>query len=138
MTSEISIDNHTLAAAWRGLVLGMLLHTVRHAELATKVCRRKNGYKFLEDSINKNTLQNETTAMRWLEGGMGLVTWEEACEVLGVDPDRARNALLARCKEVSRKPGCHLAPSKSDLVLCTDAPLEKETREEDEEAWAMP
>ena len=113
--STLTIDNYTMTAAWRGLLLGMLIHTVRNVELATKL----SGARFMgrTESINKNVLQNQQESMAWIEGGRGQVTWEEACESLGVDPDAARAALIGYCNAVKRQPGSQLMKRASDLEL---------------------
>lgn len=41
-------------------------------------------------------------AKRWVEGGVGLITFEEACEVLGIEVDRAREAILTGKAEPAR------------------------------------
>lgn len=116
MTDEITIDNHTLAAAWRGLLLGMMIHTAQNVERATKVGRRGWGSC---PSINKNTIHNESESVLWIEGGRGAVTWEEACEALGVNPEFARERLLSKCHEVRRKPGLSLIQkSPYDRMIC--------------------
>lgn len=41
-------------------------------------------------------------ARRWVEGGVGLITFEEACEVLGIEVDRAREVILTGKAEPAR------------------------------------
>lgn len=129
MESEISIDldSHTLSAAWRGLLLGVMIHTVQNVERATKIGRRCwNG----SPTINKTTIHNESESLKWIEGGRGLVTWEEACETLGVNPESARKRLLEKCSEVKRKPGLNIIgkhPCDRDLLCCSHVQVEEES-----------
>lgn len=42
---------------------------------------------------NKEWLRQKREAMRWIEGSRGIITFEDACSAVGMDPDRARDMI---------------------------------------------
>jgi len=78
-----------------------MLHAVQQIESTSKILR----YHYREGSgVDKTQLQNRATAMKWLDGGVGLVTFEDCCEAMGVLPQKAREKILARAHERRRNP----------------------------------
>lgn len=74
-----SISTGEIAGAYRALCGCILVQTV--------VAVRKRAISRNEDAEAKRT------AVRWIGGQPGVITFRECCEVLNLDIDRAREAL---------------------------------------------
>lgn len=52
----------------------------------------------------KEGIYQKREARSWIDGGVGIITYEECCEALDVDPDRAREKIAAYCHKRRRTP----------------------------------
>jgi len=50
----------------------------------------------------KEVVYQTQEAKRWVDGGVGLITFEDCCDALDVDANRARRAIEEHCR-VSRR-----------------------------------
>lgn len=87
------IEDDAMIGAWHHLCVGVMLHAVRRvAESRSlwvgKLCQKENG------GVDKEVSYQREVARRWIEGGIGLITYEDCCDALGVDPARAREKIL--------------------------------------------
>ncbi len=87
LTAEV--DREVCAGAWRHLCAGVLLQTY--------VADRGVGGNV------KETLYQKRDARQWLEGGVGLITFEDCCEALQVDSERARRMIESHCTSAENK-----------------------------------
>jgi hypothetical protein len=99
------VNGEVLAGGWRLLCVGVMHQAVARIEAEGKVCKVGSRYRMHGASgLDKERLHQRVQAREWLKGGVGLVSFEDCCEALGVDPERARNKILARAHERRRKP----------------------------------
>jgi hypothetical protein len=105
VTSVDDLDPDILVGAWRLLCVGVMHQAVAKVEAGSKIYKTKSRYRMHGNSgLDKELLHQRTQAREWLKGGVGLVTFEEACEVLNVEPERARQKILARARDRRRMP----------------------------------
>jgi len=90
-----TIEDATVLGAWHYLCVGVMLQAVVRSADRCSRWESKNGRK-----IDKEIIYQREAARRWLEGGVGLVTFEDCCEALDVDPARAREKIQAYCQSV--------------------------------------
>lgn len=81
-------DSDEIAAAYRA-ICAMLI--VKSATTTSRPSR-----------LRKIEAKQKIAAQNWLLGGQGLITFEEACEALDVDPGRARKGIQAHAEAVER------------------------------------
>jgi hypothetical protein len=72
-------SSEEIACAYRALCAAILLRTAM-------VARAKTPPRKVE-------LDQKRTAIRWVAGGRGVITFESACEALDMAPDRARKSI---------------------------------------------
>ena len=96
-TLEMELPDSLLAPAWRNLCAGLIVQAA---------CRIEDDYKLIPNyrSSSKQAMLEKATAKSWLEGGDGVITFNEACESIGVDPDTIKDAILERAKLRKRLP----------------------------------
>jgi len=106
MVSKVEdIDSDILTGGWRLLCVGMLHQAVAKIEAGSKLYKTNSNYRCHGKSgIDKELLHQRTQARDWINGSVGLVTFEEACEALNVEPERARRMILQRAHERRRMP----------------------------------
>lgn len=107
MEDETTID--VIAGAWRMLCANLLLQAVRRTEANAKLFRRGKlgaayNWRNSRKGADKERLSQKSQARDWLCGGIGMITYEETCETLGLDPDRTRLAIQKWAKDRKRKP----------------------------------
>lgn len=102
----VEFEGHSAVvnAAWHNLCVGVLLQAVQRMAAEMNLFNAPqhqrpdcNGGGFCKERIHQ-----KAQAREWLDGGQGVITYEEACEELGVDPDRAREKILAWCQTKKR------------------------------------
>lgn len=99
-----NIEDEILMGGWRCLCVGVLLQAVQNAEADGKLVRFK-GTKNLEGSgLDKELLKQRMQSREWLQGGTGLVTFEDCCDAMGVEPDRARQMIKSWVRGRKRRP----------------------------------
>jgi hypothetical protein len=106
MVSKIEeLDCDILAGGWRLLCVGMIYQAVAKVEAGSKLYKSSSKYRCHGRSgIDKELLHQRTQAREWIEGNVGAITFEEACEALEVEPERARRMILQRAHERRRLP----------------------------------
>lgn len=93
------LEDEIVCGGWRCMCLGVLIHAIQQVETTSKLIRysRSDG-----SGVDKTLLTNRATAMEWLGGGVGLVTFEDCCEAVGLRPERVRDTILRRAKDRKR------------------------------------
>ena len=92
MECELTITDIELAGGWKLLVSSLMFHAVRRHLIPPRKSATPQGKEWARQCV---------VATRWLNGGIGVITFEEACEVLGYDPD----AFLERLNLLKTKGG---------------------------------
>ena len=95
---EMDLPDSLLAPAWRNLCAGLIVQAA---------CRVEDEHKLIPQyrSGSKQAMLEKATARKWLEGEPdAVITFEEACESIGVDPDAIKEAILERAKDRKRLP----------------------------------
>jgi hypothetical protein len=80
----------------------MLLQTVSRLATETNLFHQK-AWANKAGGTSKEGVFQKKSAMNWIEGGTGQITFEECCETVGVDPARAREKILDYCYKSRRK-----------------------------------
>jgi len=88
-----TIEDATIRGAWYFLCVGVMLQAVVRASDGCSQWGTKSSRK-----IDKETIYQREAARRWIEGGIGTITFEDCCEALDVDPARAREKIQAHCR----------------------------------------
>ena len=84
-TLEMELPDSLLAPAWRNLC-----RTNSTQLLVLRMTTLIPNYR----SSSKQAMLEKATAKSWLEGGDGVITFNEACESIGVDPTQSRTQSL--------------------------------------------
>lgn len=93
------IEDEICAGAWRCLCVNVLFQAVHNMSCERKVYRPGSSYRSESSGgLNKTGLNARAIARDWVEGGQGTVTFEDCCDSLGVDPDRAREKIKQYCQ----------------------------------------
>lgn len=58
--------------------------------MVSRTCTALTG----KTQLREDSMGEKRAAMGWLEGGVGTVTFEQACSLLDYDTDAARNRIL--------------------------------------------
>lgn len=92
------IEDEMYEGGWRCLCAGVLLHAVTRMASDRKMHPMGSKYK-TEGSggLDKELLRQKSNAKDWISGGVGLVTFEDCCDSLGVDPDITRQKIEDYC-----------------------------------------
>lgn len=64
--------------------------------LCTNVLMRAAHVVRGSNYTNKEWLRQKKEAMRWIYGSRGIITFEDACSAVGMDPDRARSMIAEK------------------------------------------
>ena len=92
MTSDEEMEYLNLAGSWRLICLATMSHAVHD------LAESRNLFV-----IRAGKGRDASHTERWLEGGVGTVSFEECCEVLEVMPDVARKKILSHAERMKRK-----------------------------------
>jgi hypothetical protein len=98
------IEDVILMGGWRCLCIGLLIQAVQNAEKDGKLMRFKGTRSLTGSGLDKELLNQRLQSRDWLAGGVGLITFEDCCEAMGVHPDRAREQILERSRMRKRVP----------------------------------
>lgn len=96
--SEIDVshlEGAVCAGAWRFLCACMLLQTAQRLQAEAK--HGRVVYESTGGGMKESAFQ-QRAAKNWLDGGIGVITFEDCCEALDVDCDAARNAIARHCE----------------------------------------
>lgn len=97
------IESEILMGGWRFLCIGVLLQAVQNAEKDGKLMRFKGTRKLEGNGLDKEMLNQRLQSREWLKGGTGLVTFEDCCDAMGVEPVKARELINQRARNRSRR-----------------------------------
>jgi hypothetical protein len=98
---EKGIEDATVQGAWHYLCVGVLTQAVTRAAEATNLWALKQNAS-VRYGIDKEGIHQRETAKRWLAGGVGTITFEDCCDAMGIDPDRAREKIQRYCYQRRR------------------------------------
>ena len=96
------IEDEIVAGGWRCLCIGVLINAIREVESNCKMFRFTSHRLGRASGTDKEALENKRLTKAWLNGGIGLVTFEDCCEAMSIPPDKAREKILQRAKERRR------------------------------------
>jgi hypothetical protein len=106
-----------IGAAYQSLCCMILLRT-------TLAC----SHKISTAGANKTEAHNKRAARRWIDGGVGVLTFESVCESLDLDPDYTRKGIIQYAESVmsgtirkARKPKTHIAFGRSHVPDAFDS-----------------
>lgn len=100
-----SIQDDILTGAWRALCVRLLTQAVQRMAAETNLFHRAAYIKKNSRGGNcKEGIYQKREARSWIDGGVGVITYEECCEAMGVDPDRAREKIVTYCHARKREP----------------------------------
>ena len=103
---DISFDTQpeVVSGAWHLLCVGVMFQAVHR--LASENClvntATYRGALKVGGGYCKERVHQKAEAREWLKGGVGLITYEDCCEEMGVDPARAREKIMAWCSTRKR------------------------------------
>ncbi len=95
-----NIEDEICTGAWKCLCINVLFQAVHNMSCERKIY--KPGSKYRQDNpsgVNKTGLNARALAKEWMAGGTGLVTFEDCCEAMGVESDRARVRIKEYCQQ---------------------------------------
>jgi hypothetical protein len=81
------LDDLTLVGGWRLLCVSAMHHCVKTFVEDRRISSRNFQSKY------KNPRERKSEAERWLDGGVGTITFEDACDVLDIRPEVARQKI---------------------------------------------
>jgi hypothetical protein len=88
------LDDLTVQGGWRLLCVGLLHDAAQRIAESQNLFRRARGIEaFVDRSFGVAQQDSWAAAERWLAGGVGMITFEDCCELLQVDPEIARRKI---------------------------------------------
>lgn len=97
-----NVEDEMIAGGWRCLCIGVLLHAIQQVENGSKIFRSDSHRIGRASGTDKDAMFNRKAATKWLDGGRGLVTFEDCCEAMAMNPERAKLMILKRAWENRR------------------------------------
>ena len=94
----MELPKEVIDGGWKALCTALLIQSLARIERNAK----KKAH-LVSDTSTDYTLQG-LTAERWIEGGSGIVSLEECCEAMGLDPDNVRKTIRDRAYQRRRQP----------------------------------
>jgi hypothetical protein len=102
---DISFDTQpeVVSGAWHLLCVGVMSQAVHRLAAENNLFNNKHYSNRIDGGgACKERNHQKVQAREWLKGGVGLVTYEDCCEEMGVDPARAREKIMAWCRTRKR------------------------------------
>ena len=96
------VEDEIVAGGWRCLCIGIMVNAVQQVESNSKIFRVGSHRIGRASGTDKEALSQRKQARDWLDGGVGLVTFEDCCAAMNVHPERARKAILERAHKKRR------------------------------------
>lgn len=88
------LSDDEIYGAWRCLCLNVLLHAVTDLTANRRLYKSTSTYRGRGSrGVNKESLRSKGRARQWASGRNGLVTFEDCCDVLDIDVERARGIM---------------------------------------------
>lgn len=106
------IEDEIVMGGWRCLCIGLLIQAVQNAEKDSKLLRFTGTRNLQGNGLDKELINQRLQSRDWLSGGVGLITFEDCCEAMQIDPDKAREAIKQRARlkrrvtEITEPVGC--------------------------------
>lgn len=105
VSSAVTFDPHPviMRGGWHMLCVGVMSQAVHRLASESNLFNSKHikagerGGGYCKEGVHQRTQAKE-----WLGGGVGMITFEDCCDELGVDPARARKKILAWCQSKKR------------------------------------
>ncbi len=89
-----SIDDLTIRGGWRMLCVGLMADATTRIKEARNLYRKARGIDhYACRSFGMMQRDSWEAAERWMQGGVGTVTFEDCCAVLEVAPEVARKKI---------------------------------------------
>lgn len=86
------------------LCAGIMVQAVQRLEAEGLRADNQVRYHTGADGGNvKEVVYQTQEARRWVEGGVGLITFEDCCDAMGVDSHKARKAIEEHCRQSVRR-----------------------------------
>ncbi len=94
-----SPEEEMYAGGWKCLCAGVLLQAVQRLAHCPKIHKAGSGYRASGKSgLYKEAVHQKMCAREWIQGGVGLITFEECCEAIGADPEWIRER-VEECRD---------------------------------------
>jgi hypothetical protein len=90
------IEDEIVTGGWRCLCIGVLLHAIHQVESNGKIFRPDSHRVGRASGTDKDAMFNRRAAEKWFDGGRGVVTFEDCCEVMNINPEQARSKIKKR------------------------------------------
>jgi hypothetical protein len=88
------LDNLTVQGGWRLLCVGLLHDAAQKIVESRNLFRKARGVEaYADKSWGVQQRDDWASAERWLQGGVGVITMEDCCELLQVSPEVARKKI---------------------------------------------
>lgn len=98
----VAVEREVCAGGWRMLCAGIMVQAVQRLQ-SEGIRPGSVRYSAKADGGNvKEIAYQMQEARRWVDGGVGIITFEDCCDALDVDAERARLAIEEHCR-VSRR-----------------------------------
>lgn len=91
-----NIEHEICAGGWRCLCAGVMLQAVERLVGSRMYGPRASSPRRKIGEICRDGFNQKKAAIDWVSGGIGLITFEDCCESIGVDPERARRLIKAK------------------------------------------
>lgn len=100
-----NLEDEIYFGAWKCLCAGVLLQAVQRIRSERRMHAPGSTYRIKgTGGLDKELLHQRSGARDWIEGGVGVITFEDCCDSVGVDPAEARKKIEEYChgKKVGR------------------------------------
>jgi hypothetical protein len=90
------VEDEIVAGGWRCLCIGVLLHAIQQVENSGKIFKPDSHRIGRASGTDKDSMFNRQAATKWLDGGRGLITFEDCCDAMSMNPEKAKAMILKR------------------------------------------
>ena len=95
---SVELDEVTLRGGWKLLCVAALHHCAQGLATEKNLLFQQRVSREMNKSLNQST-----AVERWMGGGVGVITFEDACECLSVTPEVARKKMMEYARSRRRK-----------------------------------
>lgn len=96
------IEDEIVMGGWRCMCIGVLLNAIKEVEAQRKLFKERCCHVGRSSGPSREKLWADSSIKKWLDGGVGVITFEDCCSVMDLDPDRARQMILIRARNRRR------------------------------------
>jgi len=101
----IDIEHESMSGAWKCLCVNMMIQTIQRLEWEYKLHRPGSNNRLDGNGgLDKEVLYQRMSAKKWLDGGVGTITFEDCCDAIGLEPEYVRRGIADFCQRMRRKP----------------------------------